>query len=170
MTIAQPDELPEVDGLIAADQNFKTSSSMQSASIASICALSYLPTNLQNMSEGLWASFDGLSEPAPNFHLKFDHDELLSSSTPTKVKMALKIPRSSKEKELSNSSGWEHVVVAKGGLPSLSAGNGEDEARRQNDRRPGRLDPQTKERARRIRRVGACWSCWIQKVPVSLSC
>jgi predicted Zn-ribbon and HTH transcriptional regulator len=34
--------------------------------------------------------------------------------------------------------------------------------------RTGGLDPKTKEKARRIRKVGACWSCWVQKVPVSV--
>ena len=33
--------------------------------------------------------------------------------------------------------------------------------------RKGKLDPETAEKARRIRRMKACWNCWIQKVPVS---
>jgi hypothetical protein len=61
---------------------------------------------------------------------------------------------------------WEHVVVAKGGLLTVSE-IPDEETRRSGGYRTGKLDPQTKEKAHRIRKMGACWKCWIGKVPVS---
>lgn len=61
--------------------------------------------------------------------------------------------------------GWEHLTVFKGGLEHIS-----DHTTVVPHRigiRKGKLDPATKEKACRIRRLKACWNCWIQKVPVS---
>ncbi len=35
-------------------------------------------------------------------------------------------------------------------------------------RRNGALDPATQKKAREIRKLGACWNCWVLKMPVSL--
>ena len=59
---------------------------------------------------------------------------------------------------------WEHVVAAKGGLRKMS----EIPKKETRGCRTGELDHETKEKARRIRKLHACWNCWIQKVPVSL--
>ena len=71
---------------------------------------------------------------------------------------------SSKGKEKDHSPGWEHVVVAKGGLLRVS----EIPKTETRGCRKGELDHETKERARRIRKLHACWNCWNQKVPVRL--
>jgi hypothetical protein len=71
---------------------------------------------------------------------------------------------SAKGKEKDHSPGWEHVVVAKGGLLRVS----EIPKKENRGCRTGELDYETKEKARRIRSMHACWSCWNQKVPVSL--
>ena len=34
-------------------------------------------------------------------------------------------------------------------------------------RRRGRLDPAVREKALKMRKLGACWACWLQKIPVS---
>jgi hypothetical protein len=75
--------------------------------------------------------------------------------------------RTSSTKRKEREQGWEHVVVAQGGLLKVSEIS-EEEPRRPTGCRTGGLDPKTKEKARRIRKVGACWSCWVQKVPVSV--
>jgi hypothetical protein len=71
-----------------------------------------------------------------------------------------------KEKDVN---AWEHTVVSKGGLQFVSE-NVKDEVDMRSGIRKGKLDPETAEKARRIRRMKACWNCWIQKVPVSLVC
>jgi hypothetical protein len=76
--------------------------------------------------------------------------------------------KTAKRKEKDSSPGWEHNVVAKGGLCRVSE-IPEDDTKRKSGVRNGKLNPQTKEKARRIRKISACWICWIQKVPVSLS-
>ncbi|KUJ15459.1 uncharacterized protein LY89DRAFT_783598 [Mollisia scopiformis] len=68
-----------------------------------------------------------------------------------------------KEKDVS---GWEHTVVSKGGLQFVSE-NVKEEVDVRSGIRKGKLDPETAEKARRIRRMKACWNCWIQKVPCS---
>ena len=70
--------------------------------------------------------------------------------------------KASKGKETDQ--GWEHVVVAKGRLLTVSG----EETRKPTGCRTGSLDQKTKEKAHRIRKMGACWNCWVQKVPVSL--
>jgi hypothetical protein len=70
---------------------------------------------------------------------------------------------SAKGKEKDSSPGWEHVVVAKGGLRKMS----EIPKKETRGCRTGELDNKTKEKARRIRKVHACWNCWTLKVPVS---
>jgi hypothetical protein len=65
------------------------------------------------------------------------------------------------------SAGWEHTVVAKGGLQRVVE-TPEEEQRKKGGVRTGALDPIAKEKARRIRQMRACWNCWVQKVPVSV--
>jgi len=74
--------------------------------------------------------------------------------------------RTAKGKEKVNSPRWEHIVVSKGGLHRMSE-IPEVDSKRKSGVRNGKLDPKTKEKARRIRKISACWTCWIQKVPCS---
>jgi hypothetical protein len=66
---------------------------------------------------------------------------------------------------------WQHTVVMNGGLqrvPDLDATAEEpDQNQKTFGVRKGALDPGTKEKARRIRQLKACWACWVLKVPVS---
>ena len=71
---------------------------------------------------------------------------------------------STKGKGKNHSPEWEHIVAAKGGLRKVS----EIPKKETRGCRTGELDYETKEKARRIRKVHACWNCWNQKVPVSL--
>jgi hypothetical protein len=66
-----------------------------------------------------------------------------------------------------SSMGWEHTVVKRSGL-SLVGNSYSGEKRSKAGIRTGRLDPVTKEKARKVRQLRACWNCWILKVPVSL--
>lgn len=63
---------------------------------------------------------------------------------------------------------WEHAAVSKDGLCFLSEHKEEEEKQRSGVRN-GKLDPEVAEKAKRMRKLKACWKCWIQKVPVSLS-
>ncbi|PVH78181.1 hypothetical protein DL98DRAFT_516856 [Cadophora sp. DSE1049] len=67
----------------------------------------------------------------------------------------------SKTKELT----WEHAAICKDGLRFVSE-NREDEEKRTGVR-SGKLDPDVAEKAKRMRKIKACWKCWIQKVPCS---
>lgn len=70
---------------------------------------------------------------------------------------------SSKGKENAHSPGWEHVVISKDGFRKVY------EIPKEETRgcRKGKLDSETAEKARRIRKKHACWSCWVGKTPVS---
>lgn len=75
-------------------------------------------------------------------------------------------PKASKVKALS----WQHIVINKGGLQALATEDMERDA----DQKPfgvrsGALDPVTKMKAGKMRKIHACWGCWILKVPVSTS-
>jgi hypothetical protein len=61
--------------------------------------------------------------------------------------------------------GWEHTVVHKGEISVLSE-SGEDAIGTSSGRK-GKLNPETKAKAARLRQVKACWRCFISKVPVS---
>jgi hypothetical protein len=61
---------------------------------------------------------------------------------------------------------WEHTVVSEGGVSVLLESTAEG-TRPVIGRRKGRLDPEVKAKAAHLRQIGACWRCWISKVPVS---
>ncbi|KAG0645366.1 hypothetical protein D0Z07_8857 [Hyphodiscus hymeniophilus] len=72
----------------------------------------------------------------------------------------------SKEKPASPS--WEHIVVEKGGLTRVvNEGNYDGGVQGSGGRRKGKLPKETKEKAARVRKVKACWTCWKLKVPCS---
>jgi hypothetical protein len=72
----------------------------------------------------------------------------------------------SERREHSANPGWEHVVIAKGGLVQMSDIPKEDG---RVGRRTGKLSSEDKAKVRRIGKKRACWNCWIQNVPVCLS-
>jgi hypothetical protein len=63
--------------------------------------------------------------------------------------------------------GWEHhSVIQRGGVPLMT--KPEEKVTQRSGIRRGKLDPDAAEKARKIRRMTACWNCWIQKVPVGV--
>jgi hypothetical protein len=87
-----------------------------------------------------------------------------------KLKASSKKPHSSKfstkGKKKASSYGWEHIMVAKDGLQRMSE-NIDKEGSHRSGCRKGELPPEKREKAKRIRQIGACWDCWIQKTHVS---
>ncbi|KAK0110729.1 hypothetical protein ONS96_002328 [Cadophora gregata f. sp. sojae] len=73
--------------------------------------------------------------------------------------------KSSKAKTNTTELTWEHAAICKDGLCFVSE-NREDEEKRIGVR-SGKLDPNVAEKAKRMRKLKACWKCWIQKVPCS---
>jgi hypothetical protein len=60
-------------------------------------------------------------------------------------------------------------VIQNDGLRRISEISSGDSSQEKYGRRKGKLDAKAAEKARRIRKVGACWYCWVMKVPVSFS-
>ncbi|KAH8650830.1 hypothetical protein BGZ60DRAFT_189841 [Tricladium varicosporioides] len=65
---------------------------------------------------------------------------------------------------------WQHAIVkqGKGGVQQLVAESGATPKEQRNGIRRGPLEPKVAEKATGVRRQGACWNCWIQKVPCSI--
>ncbi|CAG8957001.1 hypothetical protein HYFRA_00012481 [Hymenoscyphus fraxineus] len=62
---------------------------------------------------------------------------------------------------------WEHhSVVQQDGFALLT--KPQEQAKVRHGVRKGKLDPDAAEKARKVRRLTACWNCWIQKVPCSI--
>jgi hypothetical protein len=108
-----------------------------------------------------FVAFAPSPEPSPEVYTEYPSTEHSKSSRLNKSRTSERIHSSTKGEK----KGWEHVVVAKGGLHHVSEASEAGSTRRMGVR-TGLLDPVAKEKARRIR---ACWSCWVQKVPVRLS-
>jgi hypothetical protein len=106
------------------------------------------------------------SSPGPpgEFYTDDPSTENQKSSRLNTSKKSERIHGSTKEKE----KGWEHDVLAKGGLHHVSEVS-KGESTKQLGTRTSVLDPCQKEKAHRIRKSSACWACWIAKVPVRLS-
>jgi hypothetical protein len=62
---------------------------------------------------------------------------------------------------------WEHTVVRKGGLERVYEHTQKEPSQKSFGCRKGKLQPEVKEKARRVRKLGACWTCWVLKVQVS---
>ena len=75
--------------------------------------------------------------------------------------------KTSKGKEKADP-GWEHTVIRKDGLTFISEVSSSDSSQDRYGRRKGKLDAKAAAKARKIRKLGACWDCWVMKVPVSL--
>lgn len=71
-----------------------------------------------------------------------------------------------KRNEKAVSPGWEHIVIRKGGLTTVSERK-DEEHHGTGGRRKGKLEKEVKEKAARVRKVKACWNCWLLKVPCS---
>jgi hypothetical protein len=144
------------------------------------------PARTQNTFDSPWTPVDprmpfyptGFTafapSPGPNGELYARQGSASAPSSPEASKPSPspeKRPRSgrtsAKGKEKDRSTGWEHIVVAKNGL-HLVTERPMERATKKSGVRTGGLDPQAKEKARRIRQLRACWNCWVQKVPVSV--
>ncbi|TVY55292.1 hypothetical protein LCER1_G004398 [Lachnellula cervina] len=108
--------------------------------------------------------------PSPGPAVENDQEEVGSGISMQKVDSRDQGPRSIKSiykgKERAKERGWEHAVVQKGGLQLIM--NPEEQTGQRGGCRKGKLDPEAAEKARKIRRITACWNCWIQKVPCSV--
>lgn len=97
------------------------------------------------------------------------------ASPPRKSRTTHKKPsnRSSKaglgRTDKASSPGWEHIVVLNGGLEIVNENVHEQAHHSCGGRRKGALEEKAKEKAARIRRMKACWNCWLLKVPVSIA-
>lgn len=141
------------------------------------------PPRMQTAHEAPWTSLEqrvprypggyvafALS-PEPNGEFFADYRTSVPPSPEASEASQSREKRSRKAKSSSTQGkgkepGWEHVVVAKGGWYTMSE-IPEEESRRSGGCRTGKLDPKTKEKAHRIRKIKACWPCYIAKVPVS---
>jgi hypothetical protein len=89
-----------------------------------------------------------------------------ASKSKTSGKKSHSSKSSAKGKEKASSYGWEHIVIANNGLQRMSENVDKEGCHRSGVRR-GELPPEKREKAKRIRQIGACWDCWIQKTHVS---
>jgi hypothetical protein len=64
--------------------------------------------------------------------------------------------------------GWEITVIRKDGLQTVSENIQQESNQRTSGCRRGKLLPENRDKAQRVRKLGACWRCWVLKVPVSL--
>lgn len=62
---------------------------------------------------------------------------------------------------------WDHTVVRDGGPHRVPASIQVEPSPKTFGCRRGKLPPETKEKAKKVRQIGACWPCWLLKVPVS---
>jgi hypothetical protein len=117
-------------------------------------------------SPGPAAEQDDVQRNAATFQvIEFAADSNSKIKKPnTKVRRPKPI---SKGKAKATEHGWEHhSVIQRGGLQLMTKPE-ENPTQRPGIRR-GKLDPDAAEKARKIRRMTACWNCWIQKVPVGV--
>jgi hypothetical protein len=109
--------------------------------------------------------------PSPGPAVEHDQEETRSGISMQKDKSrdqgSHSTKSTSKGKERAKERSWEHAVVQKGGLQLIM--NPEEQTGQRGGCRKGKLDPEAAEKARKIRRITACWNCWIQKVPVTQS-
>jgi len=108
--------------------------------------------------------------PSPGPAAEQDHEELRPSVSMSRGNSKGHGSRPAKStlkgKERAKPNGWEHAVVQKGGLQLIM--NPDEQTSQRGGCRKGKLDPEAAEKARKIRRLTACWNCWIQKVPVHI--
>jgi hypothetical protein len=108
--------------------------------------------------------------PSPGPAAEQDHEEIRPSAPISRGNSRGQGSRpaksTSKGKERAKASNWEHAVIQKGGLQLIM--NPDEQTNQRGGCRKGKLDPEAAEKARKIRRITACWNCWIQKVPVHI--
>jgi hypothetical protein len=115
-----------------------------------------------------YASF-GPPSPSDSLHNETpvsSPEDSKSRSSERKKTRTSKLVKSVKGKARSTL-GWEHTVVRKDGLAQLLEYTREEASPKRFGCRKGELPPETKEKVRRVRKLGACWTCWVLKVPVS---
>ncbi|RDL41411.1 uncharacterized protein BP5553_01390 [Venustampulla echinocandica] len=100
--------------------------------------------------------------PSPGPAAEQDPEELRHGVASSLVvcSEATKRKRKTKEQE------WKHhSIIRRGGVQLMKV---PDEPKSQRPGvRKGRLDPQVAENARKVRKLTACWNCWMQKVTCS---
>lgn len=70
-------------------------------------------------------------------------------------------------KDKAVSPGWEHIVVRNGGWKIVSELHSEEGGHLNGGRRKGKLEKAAADKAARVRKLKACWPCWLSKAPVS---
>jgi hypothetical protein len=113
-------------------------------------------------------------EPQQSTTASFQVIEFAADSKPKSKKLESKLNRRAKPiskpkpKSKPTEHSWEHhSIVQRGGVQLMT--KPEQKPTQRSGIRRGKLDPDAAEKARKIRRMTACWNCWIQKVPVGLS-
>jgi hypothetical protein len=114
-----------------------------------------------------FVAFEGLSpEPETLKNLAHKSKPKRNSSQKKASSRSSKLERVPSRNEKAVSPGWEHIVVGEGG-PKIVRERKDDEHHASGGRRKGKLEKKVKEKAARVRKVKACWTCWLLKVPVS---
>ena len=72
-----------------------------------------------------------------------------------------------KPRKNSNHSTWERIIFPPGYTQRLGSKKVEKDGKQKVGRRRGPLGPESAKRAQHMRRLGACWQCWLFKVTVS---
>lgn len=107
--------------------------------------------------------------PSPGPAAEDDQEEIRPSLSVPKSRSREQSSRPKKSSfkgiERARGRAWENTVIQKGGVQLIM--NSEEHINQRGGVRKGKLDPDAAEKARKIRRITACWNCWIQKVPCS---
>jgi hypothetical protein len=115
-----------------------------------------------------WRFFD-LETPASNSPLisSFSEEQSLPSKAP---EQKLGTSQSSPKKATTGKHAgtkWENTFASSIILQHKGSPISRKQGPRKSGRRRGHLDPEQKRRASAVRKKGACWDCWLLKVPVS---
>jgi hypothetical protein len=130
--------------------------------------------NYQHNFVGFTPSQRAAPEPEPESQrstASFQVIEFAANSKSKSKKLDSRVNRRpkpiSKSKPKTTEHGWEHhSIIQRGGVQLMA--KPEEKPIQRSGIRKGKLDPDAAEKARKIRRMTACWNCWIQKVPVGL--
>jgi hypothetical protein len=127
--------------------------------------------NYQQSFVGFTPSPRPASEHNPEVHRPSASFQVIEFAANSKLKTKkpenrIRRPKAiSKPKAKTTEHGWEHhSVIQRGGVQLMT--KPEEKPVQRSGIRRGKLDPDAAEKARKIRRMTACWNCWIQKVPV----
>jgi hypothetical protein len=116
-----------------------------------------------------WSSFDfeTLASNNPLISSFGEEEQSLPSKAP---EQKLGTSQSSSKKatpEKHAGTKWENTFASSIILQHKGSQISRKQGPRKSGRRRGHLDPEQKRRASAVRKKGACWDCWLLKVPVS---